>query len=420
MLSIRIEVDPCNYQLYMAFENWELNVTLFSYTWGTVEKINIENALMLSYSIDMLTTEKVFSVSLNIMLCIDDACTTTPVLDQVWVPIPVCNTNATSFALPGDGTVGGFIRQLGGRIGNSAIDLVLEKLNLSQYLQSTPCDTGMPGTLRSGCPAVDITQLPDSLTCTVTDSCLGIQCCLEMDLKITTRSINAWLILDPCNFTVSVGFEKWERSVTLFHYPMGDVMEEVVNDVLRMSWRVAKITEEKQLEVDLSLVLCIDGACDTLTVLSASHLPIPLCNTPDPFTLPGDGTVAGFMTYLGGNIGQFAIDAALRHLNLASFLTGKACSYHRQDVCARFSSVPSNCSLIGETCTELQCCLDLDLKIADISATAWFKFDPCDFTFTLGLEKWSFQGSVFSYHWGKEMTVPIAPGMNFRSVYAEE
>ena len=83
-----------------------------------------------SYSIDKLTANKVFSVTLNVVLCIDDTCKTTPVLDNVWVPIPICNTNATSFTLPGDGTVAGFIRELGGSIGNSAIDLVLEKFGL--------------------------------------------------------------------------------------------------------------------------------------------------------------------------------------------------------------------------------------------------------------------------------------------------
>ena len=40
--------------------------------------------------------------------------------------------------------------------------------------------------------------------------------------------------------------------------------------------------------------------------------------------------MSGFLGYLGGNIGQFAIDAAIRHLNLDSFLSGKACSNHRQ------------------------------------------------------------------------------------------
>ena len=38
MLDARIKVDPCNFQLYVNFENWERNFTLFSYTWGKVER----------------------------------------------------------------------------------------------------------------------------------------------------------------------------------------------------------------------------------------------------------------------------------------------------------------------------------------------------------------------------------------------
>ncbi len=72
-----------------------------------------------------------FSVTLDVELCIDNTCTTTSILDHVWVPIPICNTNAVTFTLPGDGTVAGFIRELGGRIGDSAIDLVLEKNGLN-------------------------------------------------------------------------------------------------------------------------------------------------------------------------------------------------------------------------------------------------------------------------------------------------
>lgn len=51
------------------------------------------------------------------------------------VPIPICNSNF-SVALPGDGSVRGFLEELGDTVGQSAIDLVLKKLNLqvSYYL----------------------------------------------------------------------------------------------------------------------------------------------------------------------------------------------------------------------------------------------------------------------------------------------
>ncbi len=127
----------------------------------------------------------------------------------------------------------------------------------------------------------------------------------------------------------------------------------------------------------------------------------------------GNGTVSGFVGYIGDNIGQFAIDAAIRHLNLGNFLSGKACSNHRQDVRSDGAGTLGNCSIMGDFCTELRCCLDLDLKIADVSTTAWFRLDPCDLTFTLGLETWILHGSVFTYKWGKKTVVSVAPGINF-------
>ncbi|XP_033637389.1 uncharacterized protein LOC117298318 isoform X2 [Asterias rubens] len=414
MLHARIKVDPCHFQLHVNFERWERNFTLFSYTWGKVEREPIGDVVTLSYSVDKLTEKKVFSVTLDVELCIDNACVTTSILDHVWVPIPICNINAVTFTLPGDGTVAGFIKDLGGRIGDSAVDLVLEKYGLNQFLQIEQCERGTPYTLKSSCPGVDLEQLPDFLSCSLTESCLGITCCLEMDFKIVTRTVNAWLILDPCNFNLSIGFGNWEQSITLFHYAMGDYREEVINSVLSVRWRVDKLTVEKQFELYLQLVFCLDGSCNTVTVFEGSRILIPLCNTEDSFVLPGDGTVSGFLEYLGGNIGQFAIDAAIRHLNLGSFLSGKACSNYRQDVCSSATGILGDCSIVGEFCTELRCCLDLDLKIADVSASAWFKFDPCDLTFTLGLETWMFHGSVFTYEWGGETMVSIAPGLNLK------
>ena len=52
-------------------------------------------------------------------------------------------------------------------------------------------------------------------------------------------------------------------------------------------------------------------------------------------------------------------------------------------------------------CTSLQCCLNLDLKVAQLSSKAWFELDPCDYTVSIGLDSWYFNASLFSYQWGK-------------------
>ena len=44
----------------------------------------------------------------------------------------------------------------------------------------------------------------------------------------------AWINLDPCNFQLSVGFEKWIFNVSLFDYPMGEIRNEKIGDVFQI------------------------------------------------------------------------------------------------------------------------------------------------------------------------------------------
>ena len=83
------------------------------------------------FSVDKLDVEKSFSVSLSIELCIDDICDTAEVFKGFKVPIPFCNTDFTNFQLPGDGTIQGFVQELGENIGGAAVNIVVEKLGIA-------------------------------------------------------------------------------------------------------------------------------------------------------------------------------------------------------------------------------------------------------------------------------------------------
>ena len=72
-----------------------------------------------------------FQITLTIELCIDDNCESIPVLNDLNVPIPFCNTDFTNFQLPGDGTIAGFVQHLAGDIGDAGINLVIQKLGIS-------------------------------------------------------------------------------------------------------------------------------------------------------------------------------------------------------------------------------------------------------------------------------------------------
>ena len=85
------------------------------------------------YSINKLDEEDVFSITLTLNLCIDEACEDISIFKDLKVPIPGCNTDFTSLVLPGDGSIEGFVQYLGGEVGDAAVTVVLERLGLSVW-----------------------------------------------------------------------------------------------------------------------------------------------------------------------------------------------------------------------------------------------------------------------------------------------
>lgn len=66
------------------------------------------------------------------------------------------------------------------------------------------------------CPQFTLPKkLPSGLSLHVMDTCTGIEACLALDLKVVKRSFKAWIVIDPCKFTFSLGFEKWVMKKTL-------------------------------------------------------------------------------------------------------------------------------------------------------------------------------------------------------------
>ena len=81
-------------------------------------------------------------------------------------------------------------------------------------------------------------------------------------------------------------------------------------------FNVDKLTEQKEFLIDLAVTLCIDGTCRPINLLQGAHVPIPICNPNATFTLPGDGTIAGYLADLTGEITDAAVDLVLDYLGL--------------------------------------------------------------------------------------------------------
>ena len=71
----------------------------------------------------------------------------------------------------------------------------------------------------TACPTVNVPFYEDSVTCSVLDhECLGVECCVKMDFTISQLWLKTSIIMDPCNYQFSIGFENWSDNFTLFTY----------------------------------------------------------------------------------------------------------------------------------------------------------------------------------------------------------
>ena len=59
--------------------------------------------------------------------------------------------------------------------------------------------------------------------CSITsDNCLSFECCVDLDLTVIQRSVSVALVMDFCNFEISVTFGEWKYDTTLFSYNWGE------------------------------------------------------------------------------------------------------------------------------------------------------------------------------------------------------
>ena len=95
--------------------------------------IIIVKFLMARYSVDKLSEDNQYELTLILELTLDGVTTLFIILDRLPIPIPSYDNN-DELVIPGDGSIEGFARIVGTSVSQSAIDLVLMKLGLKVNL----------------------------------------------------------------------------------------------------------------------------------------------------------------------------------------------------------------------------------------------------------------------------------------------
>ena len=79
---------------------------------------------------------------------------------------------------------------------------------------------------------------------------------------------------------------------------------------------IDKLDDIQSFALSLDIEFCPDGDCTSMEILDDLIIPIPFCNPNITFSLPGDGSIAGFVEFLKDKITDESVTAVLRKLGL--------------------------------------------------------------------------------------------------------
>lgn len=64
-----------------------------------------------------------------------------------------------------------------------------------------------------------VPTLPNDIVCHLDSTCTGISCCV--DVGLIDQSISVYLTLDPCDYKLNIGIEKYQFEFSLLDFEFG-------------------------------------------------------------------------------------------------------------------------------------------------------------------------------------------------------
>ncbi|CAH1242182.1 Hypp6490 [Branchiostoma lanceolatum] len=279
-----VKLDVCEFEIMAGFETLEYRKLIFNYPWGGRQEIKLSEGINILLTIDRDADHLNFIIDLGLKACHDGDCfLEVDIFDDLVLPIPICNANA-SLTVP---SIDDFVDKLAGEVSQTAVDIILKQLGLQQvflpvrevaqlpansngssggsidgyldYLEEqgqsalvTVTDAAVdvlleklglsdvistdgepcyrPIVLQNGwaeidkCNQLNPPQLPDTMACTVIDSCMGVECCLDLDFKLIKLTVQSNVHLDLCSYKLLMSIGNVDFEQTLFTYEWGTYM----------------------------------------------------------------------------------------------------------------------------------------------------------------------------------------------------
>ncbi|XP_076076023.1 uncharacterized protein LOC143046845 [Mytilus galloprovincialis] len=269
--------------------------------------------------------------------------------------------------------------------------------------------------------SVDISvSLPAGISCYLSDTCTGIDCCIQVD-KLGL-SVNTYVVLDTCHNTFTVGVENYKHTTTMLDIDYGEIQTFSLNGFVRVSYKIHEFFHERMFVVSVNISVCYEanGPCAVdLKILENTKLPIPLCDFNQE--IPGFSLAAWLDNNeidLGSQLQSYYVDRLMEELGIAGYLLNPQCevSTYQADTnrwnagsCnadLSLPTLPSNMACqLPDYCTGIQCCLYIPLL--DISVEFHVLIDICNLKLSIGLENLVINESLSDYNFNTQNNISL-------------
>ncbi|XP_052067236.1 uncharacterized protein LOC127706620 [Mytilus californianus] len=426
-----IKIDPCKSTLTIGIENMWFKQSLIEFKFGERNEFYVKGTLGMEYIVEELQSSKEYLVSVNISVCFEpnkSKCyIQRPIAKDLLISKPQCNWNM-DFKTPGF-SLKSWMQSNQFSIHNKlpvyANYLLMEKLGVSNHLLKQSCHQNRKleqmtvNRWIEECPLTIVKpQLQNGVTCTLTHSCTGVECCL--DVELIDRSIFFKLDLDPCNHILLLSIENLSYNISLFNFDWGRDIRFSLENVFRIDYSIYDLSSSRLFQIDMNISACFEttGSCMfSQRVLTKTLLVKKPCEW-----------VTGFVN-ANFSVGKWKADNNLQDkqylhpteilrlteaLGIKPFLQKDKCDKYREPYSKNIQGFSSGCNEVlrtitipqdvvchvGELCTEISCCTETEI----IARTLETKLiiDPCDFKLTIAIERLLFEVDLFHFEWGHQ------------------
>ncbi|VDI45264.1 Hypothetical predicted protein [Mytilus galloprovincialis] len=413
--QIYFELDPCSSKLSIGIEKAFYNTTLTDFKWGFDNYFSLQGIVRVMYNIEDLSTEKMYLITMKIMFCFES---TSPecsendqftVLENTMLPKGVCDwsdhLSPSGFSLKQWYIEKGLAPT--DTLPDWMISHLLNQMRVSSYLNIQECrrsdiynSQSINGWKKDCSNTVALPKLDDPVSCLLSSECTYIECCV--DVHFIPRSFMFYLHIDPCEYQITVGIEKFFRNISLINYRWGITHDLWLVGIFHASFNIRSFPGERMYVVSLNISICFEDEKPcylTVQILQNTRLPRRLCSWETKYYIEKFSLEKWKESkYIGKDqhLPAYGLSLLFEEIGISPFLRKEQCSaeitkYRKnlpiKDDCPlkRPSEINTNAPCyIPYLCTGIECCVHADALRRDFEVTVIL--DSCQFVFTIGIE----------------------------------